>query len=184
MTISRLLRARGRRQRRDRRVEREGDAYPARDRRDLVGDALPVDHAEAALLGCAEHDVLDDVHARHQGELLVDEGEAAKGRRMRRLDRHRRAVDGDRPGIRMLEAGEDADQRRLAGTVGADEAVDLAGTDVEADAVQRADAAEGFPDTGGRDEGAALKRPFAGRVMSHRTLSLDRSTGRWRRDAP
>ena len=103
-------------------------------------------------LGNAEHDVLQDGHAGDEGQLLVDEVHPEIGRLVRRLDRHRPAVDLDDAGIAVDEAGEDLDQRRLAGAVGADQPVHLARQDVERDALQRLRAAEALGDVPGRDE--------------------------------
>ena len=58
----------------------------------------------------------------------------------------RDAVDDDLTGVRPLDAGDDLDQGGLAATVLAGEAVHLAGTEVERDAVQGGDAAVGLDD--------------------------------------
>ena len=58
------------------------------------------------------------------------------------------AVDLERPGVRPVGAGDDLDERRFAGAVLADEGVDLAGGQVERDALKRLHAAEGFGDVG------------------------------------
>src|SRR5690606_41109954 len=55
----------------------------------------------------------------------------------RSSDLDRVAVEDDRPAARLQDAGDGADQRGLAGAVGADERDDLAGADLEADAVER-----------------------------------------------
>ena len=52
------------------------------------------------------------------------------------------AVDGGVAAGRDEEAAEDADERRLAGAVRAEEAEDLAARDLQRDAVERADGAE------------------------------------------
>src|SRR3569623_1853117 len=46
---------------------------------------------------------------------LMDEAQAESGRLFRTLDRRRFVVDDDRPGIGLLQSGEQLDQRRLAG---------------------------------------------------------------------
>ncbi len=146
--------------------------------------------AEAGALRRAEHDVLEHVHARHQGQFLVDEAEAAARWPACGVSIATGSPSiSDRAAIGMLEAGEDADQRRLAGAVGADQAVDLAGGDVEADAGERADAAEGFPDVVRGDEGRASRVPSPGLVRSpwrRQSSSYRRPifTGRWRPGAP
>ena len=52
------------------------------------------------------------------------------------------AVDEQLAGVGLVEAGEDLDQRRLAGAVLPEEAVDLPGEHVEVDTAQRARPAE------------------------------------------
>ena len=55
------------------------------------------------------------------------------------------AVDGpqaDPTGVGPIEAGDQVEERRLAGAVGPDQAEDLAGADLEVDAVERLQAAE------------------------------------------
>ena len=54
---------------------------------------------------------------------------------------HGLAAHDDLAARRLHHAGQDLDQRRLAGAVVADEADDLALVDVEIDAAQRVDAA-------------------------------------------
>ena len=125
-------------------VERRGDADALGDRRDVAGDRRPVDQAEAGLLGQAEHDVLQDGHARHEGQLLVDEAHAEFVGAMRRADRRSAAVDEDLAAVGLGQAGQDLDQRRLAGAVGADQAVHLAGHDRQRNAAQRLRAAIRF----------------------------------------
>ena len=71
------------------------DADALGDRGDVARDRPPVDKAEARGLGHAEHDVLQHGHAGNEGQLLVDEAHAKRGRLMRRLDRDRPPVDLD-----------------------------------------------------------------------------------------
>ena len=54
---------------------------------------------------------------------------------------HRLAADEDLAAGRLDHAGEDLDQRRLAGAVVADQADHLAAVDVQIDAAKRIDAA-------------------------------------------
>ena len=51
-------------------------------------------------------------------------------------------ANDDRAGQRPLEAGEDVDQRRLAGAVRADQAEDLAAVEPDTDLIDRQEAAE------------------------------------------
>ena len=64
------------------------------------------------------------------------------------------ALDGQFPGVGDNRSRQDADQGRLAGAVGADEAVDLTGANVEGDLAQCADAPEGFADAARRQKQA------------------------------
>jgi hypothetical protein len=52
------------------------------------------------------------------------------------------AVEHDRPLVRLVEAADAVEQRRLAGAVRADQGTDLALTDVEGGAVERRDPSE------------------------------------------
>ena len=62
------------------------------------------------------------------------------------------AVDEDLAGVGGVRARQRVHQRRLAGAVAADEADDLAGVEVDADAVDGVDAAEGHADVAQLDE--------------------------------
>ena len=119
----------------------------SRDRRDVACDGAPVDQAEARALGDAQHDVLQNRHAGNEGEFLVDEAHAEFGRpraatRWQPARRRSRST----PRIAVDQAGEDLDQRRLAGAIGADQPVHFAGHDIERHALQRLRAAEGLGD--------------------------------------
>jgi hypothetical protein len=69
------------------------------------------------------------------------------------------AAEHNLPLIRGIEAVEHADQRRLAGTVLAEQGVDLAAVEIEIDAIDRKDARKAFGDAAsgelGRRGGAA-----------------------------
>ena len=86
----------------------------------------------------ATRQVLDEV------ELLVDRRHADGHRRARLADRQRLAVDEDLALGRRDHARDALDQRRLAGAVGTEQAVHLAGAHVEVDA-RRARARPGTP---------------------------------------
>ena len=88
----------------------------------------------------AEEDRLGDPQVLDQVELLVDRPDA-EGHRLRRLtDRQQLAVDADLALGRGDHARHALDQGRLAGAVGAQQTVHLAGVDVEIHAFQRLDA--------------------------------------------
>ncbi|MCY1501378.1 hypothetical protein D9M68_354510 [compost metagenome] len=107
----------------------------------------PVDHAVAGDL-VAEEDVLGDRQQRHQRQFLVDDDDAkvfAVGDR-REATRFATVVDLAFIGAGGIDAAQHLHQRRLAGAVFADERVDLAFADLEADIVQRLDARERLGD--------------------------------------
>ena len=74
----------------------------------------------------ADEDVLGDRQVGEDHRLLVDRDDPQRLRIEGARDRARLAVDHDLAGVRLLDAGHDLDQRRLAGPVLADEGVDLA----------------------------------------------------------
>ncbi len=61
-------------------------------------------------------------------------------------------AEGDLAGVGLVGAGQHLDQGGLAGAVLAEQAVHLAGRDVEVDAVQRADAGELLDDAPHREQ--------------------------------
>jgi hypothetical protein len=73
---------------------------------------------------------------RIEDELLRDDADLPSRRRVVAVDVV--AEDGDAARGRPRQAGEDADQRRLAGAVRAEQAEELALLDVEADVVEGA----------------------------------------------
>ena len=120
--------------------QREIDAEAACRRHHLGRGPAPVDQAQARGLGQAQHDVLQGAELADEMQFLMDEAEPEDGRLVRRADRDRPAVEGDRAAVGLLDPGQDADQGRLAGTVGADQPVHLAGAEVDLDAAQGLDA--------------------------------------------
>ena len=72
----------------------------------------------------AEHDVLDDGEGLDEHEVLVHHADAGMDGIVRRADGNRLAVDTDLAGIGLVEAVQDRHQRRFAGAVLADDAVD------------------------------------------------------------
>ena len=120
------------------------------DRRVDLSEELPrplvhpaaVDGAEPGQRLEAHEDVLGHVEVREQLRVLVDRDHAARPGRHRRGEAHRLAVEPDLARIGLLDAGDDADQRALAGAVLAQDGVDRARGDGEAHALERADAAE------------------------------------------
>src|SRR5690606_4510315 len=90
----------------------------------------------------ADHDILDGAQVGEQPDVL----EGARQPRLRHFMRlaagERRAVERAAPFLRDIEAGQHVEQRGLARAVRADQAVDLARANVEADLGQRTQAAE------------------------------------------
>src|ERR1700728_1869102 len=116
--------------------------------------AGPVAHRPPAdqSRGGAEEHVLGDRQVRHdhrvledRGDPLVPAGGVADAGRGLTAERHR-------PRVRLDEAGQDRDQRRLAGAVAADPPEALSGLDRQADVVQGAGGAETLLDAGHLDE--------------------------------
>ncbi len=61
------------------------------------------------------------------------------------------AVDHDRAGIALIDAGDDLDQRRFAAPVFADQAVDFASFDRQIDFAERLHPGKGFVNAGETD---------------------------------
>ena len=108
--------------------------------------------AEAAARLAAQVDVLGHREMGRQLQLLVDhaDAEVAAGARVGHLDLL--ALDLDGAGVLLVDAGEDLHQRRLAGTVLADQRVDLSGAQLEPGVLQRLHAGEGLVDALHPDE--------------------------------
>ena len=81
----------------------------------------------------AEDDVLEHGEGLDQHEVLMHHADPGADRRQAVGDRHGLAVDADLAGVGLVEAVEDRHQRRLAGAVLADDAVDGAAADGEVD---------------------------------------------------
>ena len=83
-------------------------------------------------VGQGDADVLGDGQVGQQRRMLVDDGDAELGRRHRCEALDQRAVDLDRAAVGDDRARGDVHQRRLAGTVLAEEGMDLPGGHLEA----------------------------------------------------
>ena len=97
------------------------------------------------LLG-AEHHVLEHGERLDQHEVLVDHADPRPDRRQAVRDRRRHAVDADLARVGVVEAVEDRHQRRLAGAVLADDAVDRPLLDPEVDVLVGLDRPEALGD--------------------------------------
>src|SRR4051812_671907 len=89
----------------------------------------------------ADEDVPGYGHLRDHRRVLVDRLDPQAHRRLGRGEADLLAFDEDPAGIRLVDAGEDLDQGRLAGAIVADQAHDLSSLGVEVDALERMDAA-------------------------------------------
>ena len=104
----------------------------------------------------AHHQVLADRQVRQQAELLVDDADARVARLRRARVAHVAALDPVLALVALDGAGEDLDQRALAGAVLAGEAVDLAGAQLERDVLERLDRAVALGDAGQGDDHLAF----------------------------
>src|SRR3954464_11083812 len=113
----------------------------------LVG-ALPALAPPDALDHQPVGDVVTDRHVRKQRVVLEDRVELALvGRAPGDVD----AAELERPAVGPLEAGDQAQRRRLARARGAEQREDLAWEDVEAQAFERDHVAVGLAQAGGAD---------------------------------
>jgi len=98
-----------------------------------------------AILG-AEDDVFQHGEVLHQLEMLEHHADAGADRGLAVGDGDRRAVDQDLAAVGLVEAVKDRHQRRLAGAVLADDAVDRALLDPDRDVLVGLDRPEGLGD--------------------------------------
>ena len=110
-------------------------------RRALLHRRLLEPEEEVADLAAEVH-VLDDVEVVAQREVLVHDLDPELGRVLRPVDGDGLAVEEDLARVVAVDAGDALDERRLAGTVVADERHDLAGPHLEVDVGQRLHRAE------------------------------------------
>jgi hypothetical protein len=102
-----------------------------------------VDHAEP-LRRRRYRNIVGDRQVRHQGKFLKDADDAGRGRGGGIVELARNSIQMNLAGIRLHHAGDDLDQRRLAGAVFAEHGVDLPARAAEIDRLQRAHAAVAF----------------------------------------
>ena len=89
-----------------------------------------VDQSEA-LGRMGDGDVVGDREVRQQRQFLEDAGDAGVVRRRRGGERYRLSIEDDAARIGLHDAGENLDQRRLAGTVLAEKRMDFAAVALE-----------------------------------------------------
>ena len=109
-----------RRQPRSRPVERQIRRDARRDVRHLCPHGAAIDERSATGMAAADPGIADSVEMRNQIQFLMDEAEAQRLCGARAVDGHVGAVEANRPGIRLVEAGQRLDQRRFAGAIFAD----------------------------------------------------------------
>jgi hypothetical protein len=83
-----------------------------------------------------EEDVVEDAQLVDQRKVLVDGVDAERAGMHDGAELDRLAVEVDRPRVRLVVAGEDLDQRRLAGPVVAEQPEHLAVLEMEVDGAQ------------------------------------------------
>jgi hypothetical protein len=121
----------------------------------LLLQAPPGDRADrGARVLSAQSEVLPDRELGDQVGSLVDDRDPGPAGVAGRVERDRETVPPDLAGVGPLHAGEDLDQRRLAGTVLADEGVDESPLELEPHTVQGNDTRVPFRE-GVRLEGRA-----------------------------
>ena len=91
-----------------------------------------------------EHHVVGDAEVRAEREILIDRLHTGRARVLRASELDRPALERHRAGVRADGAGDDLDQRALAGAVVAEEADDLAFADGEGGFLEGRDRAVGF----------------------------------------
>ena len=163
----------------------ELDAEPLEDRLRLALHLPAVDDPPAVAM--ADEDVLRDRQVGEDHRLLVDRDDPERLRVEGAGDRSRLTVDDDLAGVRLLDAGHDLDQRRLAGAVLTEEGVDLARVEGERRTVERLGRAEAPRDAAYLDDrlGIALlvrhpSGPAVGRCRCQETIRAPRPAGAWR----
>jgi hypothetical protein len=101
-----------------------------------------VDEAAAVLRLAAQEEIAGHAHQRDEVDLLVDGGDPGVLGGEWGGERHRLALIGEFAFVRVVDAGENLDQRRFAGAVLTDKRVHLARAGREGDLLQRRDAGE------------------------------------------
>src|SRR3989442_638900 len=104
----------------------------------------------------SRHEVVEHTHALEEGDVLEGAGDAERGDVGRLEVRPVLAVEDDPSLVRMVEATDRVEQRRLAGAVGTDDRQDLAATDPQAHLVQRHERAEADADARHLEERARV----------------------------
>jgi len=104
------------------------------------------EEARARMGPRTEHGVVEHRQRRQQARLLEGAGDAEARAVLHGRGRQVFAVEPDPAAVRLVVAGEEVEQRRLAAAVRADQAVHFAGAQLQRDALERMDAAEVLAD--------------------------------------
>ena len=112
----------------------------------LAAHLAPVDGLEAGARGVSQKDVLGHRQFVEQHRLLVNGGDAGAEGGVSGAEMDRHALDGDLALVRLVDAGQDLHQRRLAGAVLADQRGDLAGIERQRHVMQGPDTGEALAD--------------------------------------
>ena len=99
-----------------------------------------------AFVFAAQIEVVLDREGRHQGELLEHRVDAQLPRVVGRVQANRLPAQHHRPVVRGECAGDDIDERALAGAVLPEEDVNFAGLQIEVDVAQRLNAGKALAD--------------------------------------
>jgi hypothetical protein len=129
----------------DARVGVDGQAVAIGELAHARAGSLDVEQQAAPRL-VGQHDVLGHGHDRDEHEVLVDHADAEVDGLQRRSDADGPAVDAHLALVGLVQPVEDAHERRLAGAVLPEQRVDLAGPQVEVDAIVGDDRPEALRD--------------------------------------
>ena len=127
-----------------RRADVEARAEPLEDDRGVAPHRRPVDDPAAVTM--ADEDVLGDGEVGEDHRLLIHRGDPEGLRLEGASHAHQTSVDMELPGVGLLDAGHDLDERRLPRAVLPEQRVDLARLKLERNIVERLDRAEALRD--------------------------------------
>ena len=128
----------------------------------------------------AERDILDDAHVGREMHMLERAADAEPRHVLRPLANERLAAERDRAARQRNDAGQKIECRAFPGAVRADEAQNLAGSDLKTDVVHRNQSAEGLPRGAhlqqGRSRGGSfsLRQRHLRRLRQFRRGAVDR----------
>src|SRR5207245_4480009 len=114
------------------------------DDRGVAPHRRPVDDPAAVTM--ADEDVLGDGEVGEDHRLLIHRGDPEGLRLERASHAHQTAVDMELPGVGLLDAGHDLDERRFSRAVLPEQRVDLARLKLEGNIVERLNRAEALRD--------------------------------------